>query len=58
MQVRAGLCSVVLRLGQGAGSRRVLDCSEEQASRLLAALDPALLGPFVNPTGATDGTPR
>ena len=58
MQARAGVCSVVLRLGQGAGSRRVLDCSEEQASRLLAALDPALLGPFVSPTGATDGTPR
>jgi putative membrane protein len=47
LQARAGLCSVVLRLGQGAGSRRVLDCSEEQASRLLASLDPALLGPFV-----------
>ena len=35
-QARAGLCSVVLRVGQGAGSRRVLDCSEEQASSLLA----------------------
>jgi putative membrane protein len=54
MQARAGLCSVVLRLGQGAGSRRVLDCSEEQASSLLAALDPALLGPFV--LSPTDGT--
>ena len=46
-QARAGLCSVVLHLGQGAGSRRVLDCSEEQAATLLAALDPPLLGPFV-----------
>jgi putative membrane protein len=47
IQARAGLCSIVLRLGQGAGSRRVLDCSEEQASRLLTSLDPALLGQFV-----------
>jgi len=47
MQARAGLCSVVLRLGQGAGSRRVLDCSEEQASSLLAALDVPLFAPFV-----------
>jgi hypothetical protein len=48
----------VLHLGQGAGSRRVLDCSEEQAAKLLAALDPQLLGPFVarpgvSPSGAT-----
>jgi putative membrane protein len=46
-QARAGLCSVVLHLGQGAGSRQVLDCSEEQAADLLAALDPPLLAPFV-----------
>jgi putative membrane protein len=47
MQARAGLCSIILRLGQGAGSRRVLDCSEEQASRLLASLDVPLFAPFV-----------
>ena len=29
-QARSGLCTIVLHLGQGAGSRRVLDCSEEQ----------------------------
>jgi putative membrane protein len=56
LQARAGLCSIVLRLGQGAGSRRVLDCSEEQASALLAALDVPLFAPFVpcvNPSDAT-----
>jgi hypothetical protein len=37
----------VLHLGQGAGTRRVLDCSEEQAADLLAQLDAPLLGPFV-----------
>ena len=36
-QARSGICTVVLHLGQGAGTRRVLDCSEEQASTLLAA---------------------
>ena len=46
MQARAGLCSVVLRVGQGAGSRRVLDCSEAQAAALLAALDVPLFAPF------------
>jgi putative membrane protein len=46
-QSRAGLCTVVLHLGQGAGSRRVLDCSGEQATALLAALDAPLFRPFV-----------
>jgi len=46
-QRRAGLCTVALHLGQGAGSRRVLDCSEEQAAALLAALDVPLFEPFV-----------
>lgn len=46
-QSRAGLCTVVLHLGQGAGTRRVLDCSEEQASALLAALDVPLFRPLV-----------
>jgi putative membrane protein len=45
-QARSGLCTVVLHLGQGAGSRRVLDCSEEQASVLLAILDAPLFRPF------------
>ena len=45
-QARSGLCTVVLHLGQGAGSRRVLDCSEEQASAFLATLDAPLFTPF------------
>jgi putative membrane protein len=45
-QARAGLCTVVLHLGQGAGTRRVLDCSEEQAGTLLAVLDVPLFRPF------------
>jgi putative membrane protein len=55
-QARKNLCTVVLHLGQGAGTRRVLDCSEEQAARLLAQLDAPLLAPFVpglSPSGAT-----
>jgi putative membrane protein len=48
-QARVGLCTIVLHLGQGAGTRRVLDCSEEQAAALLAALDAPLLAPFVVP---------
>jgi putative membrane protein len=48
-QARVGLCTLVLHLGQGAGTRRVLDCSEEQAAALLAELDAPLLGPFVVP---------
>ena len=46
-QARSGLCTIVLHLGQGAGSRRVLDCSEEQAAALLVALDVPLFAPFV-----------
>ena len=46
-QARTGLCTIVLHLGQGAGTRRVLDCSEEQAATLLADLDAPLLRPFV-----------
>jgi putative membrane protein len=45
-QARAGLCTLVLHLGQGVGSRRVLDCSESQARELLVALDRPLLGPL------------
>lgn len=46
-QKRAGLCTVMLHLGQGAGSRRALDVGEEQARALLAALDAPLLAPLV-----------
>ena len=46
-QARSGLCTLALHLGQGAGSRRVLDCSEEQAAALLVALDVPLFAPFV-----------
>jgi putative membrane protein len=46
-QRRAGLCTVAVHLGQGAGSRRALDVSETQASALLGALDPRLLEPLL-----------
>jgi hypothetical protein len=42
----------VLHLGQGAGTRRVLDCSEEQAGKLLAALDVPLFRPFTGEPAA------
>ncbi len=48
LQARSSLCTVVLHLGQGAGSRRVLDCSEEQAAALLVALDVPLFAPFAS----------
>jgi uncharacterized membrane protein YdbT with pleckstrin-like domain len=52
-QARSGLCTVVFHLGEGAGTRRVLDCSEEQAAALLAKLDAPLLAPLVvEPAGA------
>jgi putative membrane protein len=46
-QRRAGLCTLVVHLGQGAGSRRALDAGGAQAAALLAALDPPLLEPLV-----------
>jgi putative membrane protein len=46
-QRRAGLCTVIVHLGQGAGSRRALDAGEGQAATLLAALEPRLLAPLV-----------
>jgi putative membrane protein len=46
-QRRAGLCTVWLHFGQGAGSRRVLDLGEDQASNLLRALDARLLEPLL-----------
>jgi putative membrane protein len=47
-QRRAGLCSVIVHLGQGAGSRRALDAGEGQAAALLSALEPRLLAPLVS----------
>ena len=46
-QQRAGLCTIVLHLGQGAGRRRLLDIGEEQAQGVLAAIAPTVLGPLV-----------
>ena len=39
-QRRAGLCTLVVHLGQGAGSRRALDAGGEQAADLLAGSAP------------------
>lgn len=47
-QRRAGVCTVTVHLGQGAGSRRALDAGEGQAAALLAALEPRLLAPLVS----------
>jgi putative membrane protein len=47
-QRRAGVCTVFVHLGQGAGSRRALDIGEEQARALLAELDPHLLRPLLS----------
>jgi putative membrane protein len=52
-QRRAGLCTVIVHLGQGAGSRRALDAGEGQATALLAALEPRLLAPLVE-SGSRD----
>jgi putative membrane protein len=46
-QRRAGVCTLNVHVGQGAGSRRALDLSEEQASILLAELAPRLLAPLL-----------
>ena len=46
-QRRAGLCTLTVHLGQGAGSRRALDIGEQQAAALLADLHPALLAPLL-----------
>ena len=48
-QRRAGLATLVLHLGEGAGERRVLDAGAEQTRALLAELDPRLLAPLVEP---------
>lgn len=46
-QRRAGVCTLSLHLGQGAGSRRALDLGPRQAGGLLAELHPALLRPLL-----------
>ena len=46
-QRRAGLCTLAVHLGQGAGSRRALDLGEAQAARLLGELDARLLRPLL-----------
>jgi tetratricopeptide (TPR) repeat protein len=48
-QRRAGLCTLDVHLGQGAGSRRALDLGEGQAAALLPLLEPRLLAPLVRP---------
>jgi putative membrane protein len=53
-QRRAGLVTLVLHLGEGAGSRRALDAGEEQARPLLADLDPRLFAPLVAARPATE----
>lgn len=48
-QRRAGLCTLTVFLGQGAGSRRALDVDAAHAAGLLARLEPGLVGPLVAP---------
>jgi putative membrane protein len=54
-QRRAGLATVVLHLGEGAGSRRALDAGAEQAGTLLAQLRPPVFGPLVETGPGTRG---
>jgi uncharacterized membrane protein YdbT with pleckstrin-like domain len=51
-QRRAGVCTLRLHLGQGAGSRRALDLGEDQATALLAQIRPQLFGPLLVPADA------
>ena len=46
-QRRAGLATLTVHLGQGAGSRRALDLGEEQASSLLSEVRPQLFEPLL-----------
>jgi putative membrane protein len=48
-QRRAGLCTLTLHLGQGAGSRRALDLEDGQATALLAQVRPQLFEPLLVP---------
>jgi putative membrane protein len=47
-QTRARVATLVLHLGEGAGSRRALDLGDEQARTLLAELNPRLFSPLVD----------
>jgi putative membrane protein len=59
-QRRAGLTTVVVHLGEGAGSRRALDAGDDQTRALLAQLHPRLLEPLlasgVKPVDAEDSS--
>jgi putative membrane protein len=57
LQRRAGLCTLVARLGRGAGSRRALDVAESRAVELLARIEPDLVEPFLE-TGTRVGDPE
>jgi putative membrane protein len=46
-QRRSGLATVLLHLGEGAGSRRVLDAGDDQAREVLTQLQPQLFAPLV-----------
>jgi putative membrane protein len=54
-QRRAGLVTVALHLGEGAGSRRALDAGADQARMLLAQLQPDLFTPLVEPAASPSG---
>jgi putative membrane protein len=54
-QRRAGLVTVALHLGEGAGSRRALDAGADQARTLLAQLRPELFTPLVEPAASPQG---
>jgi putative membrane protein len=45
-QRRAGVATLTVHLGQGAGSRRALDIGEQQAGELLGRLRPELFEPL------------
>jgi putative membrane protein len=46
-QLRAGVGTLVLYLGEGAGSRRALDLGDEQARELLRAIAPEIFEPLI-----------
>ncbi len=48
-QRRAGLATLTVHLGQGAGSRRALDLGGEQAAALLRRVQPQLFEPLLPP---------
>lgn len=47
-QRRAGVATLTLHLGQGAGSRRALDLGDEQAAELLGRIEPRLFRQFLS----------